>query len=309
LEKLCLPAVQQESAGQACQRHVDTGYAPTLMLQIDLSGHNTKQFIIDGPGPDVLIAIGCSWTRAWGAVDNCSDFDIDYCDDLNFYNNNSFVGKISDHLALSSKIVMALPGSNNDTQTRLLIELLQKNRKQFGRVFVLWGITSHLRWELYSNKINAPSMYMLGSRVPTGKDTERKWHMVHHWNNEFELERLGQKIVTTSSYLKMLDVDHLFFPVFESYNNNNMNLNNVDAKNYFNINESCNDMLHLWAQEQQVSIQETVLSNPYCNKDKNNLQSLINAGYLNKVHAHPSVKGHADIASKLIQYIDATRSC
>lgn len=279
------------------------------MLKIDLSGHNTKQFIIDGDGPDVFMAIGCSWTRAWGAVDSCPDFDSAYQDDLNFYNNESFVGRICNHLGFSSKIVMALPGSNNDTQTRLLIELLQKNRNKFGRVFVLWGITSHLRWELYSNKINAPSMYMLGSNVPPGKDTERKWHIVNHWNNEFELERLGQKIVTTSAYLKMLDIDHLFFPVFESYNSSNMNLNNVNPKNYYNIDAPCNDMLHTWASEQNISIKETVLSNPYSNKDKDNLESLIDAGYLNKKHAHPSSRGHADIAVKLIQYIDSTRLC
>jgi hypothetical protein len=279
------------------------------MLDFDLDGHDRSRFIIDGDGPDVLVAIGCSWTRGWGAVDNCPDFDSLYQDDLDFYRNESFVGKISKHLGFSSMIVMALPGTSNDTQVRLLIELLQKNRKKFRRVFVIWGITSHLRWELYSNKIDSPSMYMLGSPVPPGKDIERKWHLVHHWNNNFELERLGQKIVTTSAYLKMLNIDHLFFPAFESYSNHNMNLDNVDDKNYFNANSACNDMLHLWAQEQKVPINETVLSNPYSDKDKDNLKSLIQAGYLNKKHAHPSIQGHADIADKLIRYIDSTRSC
>jgi hypothetical protein len=277
------------------------------MLEINFSGHNTKQFILDLNGPDVFIAIGCSWTRAWGAVDNCPDFDLLYQDDLKFYNNESFAGKICNHLGFTSKIVMALPGSNNDTQTRFLIELLQKNRNKFRRVFVLWGITSHLRWELYSNKINAPSMYMLGSSVPEGKDTERKWHIVNHWNNEFEIERLSQKIVTTSAYLKMLDIDHLFFPAFESYNNTNMNLSNIDSKNYFNINSPCNDMLHIWGKEHGVHLKEPVLSNPYSGTDKSNLESLVKLGYLNKVHAHPSIQGHADISRRLIQYIDTTR--
>jgi hypothetical protein len=255
------------------------------------------------------VAIGCSWTRAWGAVDSCPDFNSLFRDDLNFYNNFSFAGKICNHLDFSSKIVMALPGSNNDTQVRFLLELLQKNRKQFGKVFVLWGVTSHLRWELYSNKINAPSMYMMGSTVPANKDAERKWHFVNHWNNDFELERLGQKIVTTSAYLKMLDVDHLFFPVFESYNNTNMNLNNVNAKNFFKIDQPCNDMLHLWAAENQLQVTDRILSNPYSTDDKFKLKSLIDAGYLNKTHAHPSIAGHADIANRLIQYIDDTRAC
>ena len=78
------------------------------MLDFDLDGHDRSRFIIDGDGPDVLVAIGCSWTRGWGAVDNCPDFDSLYQDDLDFYRNESFVGKISIGKRLASDCVFSV---------------------------------------------------------------------------------------------------------------------------------------------------------------------------------------------------------
>lgn len=273
---------------------------------IDLAGHDKNKFIIDIKDNNLFVAIGCSWTRAWGAVDNCLDFRSPlYKDDLNFFNNLSYVGKVCNFLNYTSKIVMAIPGSNNDMQTRLLFELLQKNRHKFDKIFVLWGITSHLRWELYSNQINAPSMFMLGSNVPPGKEEERKWFLMRHWNNDFEMERLSHKIVATSCYLKNLDVGHLFFPVFESYNNFNMNLNNVDKSNYFGINNKTNDMLHLWCNSEGLTIDNCVLSNPYSDDDRSKLNLLVSKGYLSKAYAHPTLVGHNDIALRLIDHLKA----
>lgn len=280
-----------------------------MTFDLDFAGHDLNKLLIDGNGKDLFIAIGCSWTRAWAMFDDIAvDFrNPDYRDDVTAFNELSFAGRFCNFLNYPAKIILAMPGSNNDTQTRLLIELLQKNRNKFRNIFVLWGITTHLRWELYSNVVDAPSMFALGSEVPPGKESERKWFLKYHWNNEFEIERLSQKIVTTSSYLKQLNIDHLFFPVFESYNSTNMNLNNIDAMHFFNIDQPVNDMLHLWCQDEGIVINDKILSNPYSADDRKKLESLMELGYLGKNHAHPTVKGHADIARRLINYYIKTR--
>ena len=107
-------------------------------IEIDLQGHDVNRFIVDGSGQDLFIAIGCSWTRAWGAHDECLDFkDPDFEDDMSFINHQSFPGLVCSYLNIDAKLIMAIPGSNNDMQSRLLIEFLQKNRDKFRRIFVL----------------------------------------------------------------------------------------------------------------------------------------------------------------------------
>lgn len=273
-------------------------------IDFNLCGYDQIRGFIDGSGQDLLIACGCSWTRAWGASDDClAFFDPRYKDDHEFIRNQSYVGRVAKFLNIGQILMLATPGSNNDTQSRLLIEFLQKNRQKFNRVFVLWGLTSHLRWELFSNNINAPSMFMLGSKVPAGKEKERQWHLVHHWNENFELLKLGQKIVLTSSYLKSLNVEHLFFPVFESFNCNNMDLNHVEDRHFFKRTQSHNDMLSQWCLDNNLSQLQNILSNPYAGHDREKLQQLTDLGYLNAKHGHPSNKGHNDIANRLIKHL------
>jgi len=276
-----------------------------MIPEIELSGHDINKFIVDINGKDLVVAIGCSWTRFWGAFDDCEDFrSPNYKDNIDLFNTYSYTGIVSNFLNINSKIVMAIPGSNNDMQSRLLVEFMQKNRHKFNQIFVLWGITSHLRWELYSNNVNQPSMFMLGSKVPPGKEEERKWFLTRHWNEKFELERLSQKLVLVSNYLKTLNVEHLFFPVFESYNNFNMNLNYIDNKHFFNKSDSVNDMMHLWCKEHNINIEDSVLANPYNENEVRKLKVLIDLGYLSKASAHPTIKGHKDIADRLVNYIN-----
>ena len=201
-------------------------------------------------------------------------------------------------------MVLAVPGSNNDTQSRLIIEFLQNNRHKFRRIFVLWSITSHLRWELYSNYVNAPSSFQIGNTLAPGKEEEKNWYLYHHWNEKFELEKLGRTIVTTHAYLKMLDVDHLFFPVFESFTRKQMNLDNVDPRNFFGLDRDPNDMMSLWCQQEKIKRPKDVLNNAFNTKDKQKLTQLIERGYLEPVTAHPNTKGHADIANRLIAHLN-----
>ena len=273
-------------------------------------GCNPNRLCTLGSGTDILVSAGCSWTRGWGAVDEWghSGIKYDWEDDKNFVQHNTFSGLVAKHLNLSAMLMLAIPGSNNDMQSRLIIEFIQNNRKKFNRIFVLWGITSHLRWELFSNNVNAPSMFMFTSEVPPGKDEERAWYLRRHWNEEFELHRQHQKIITLHAYLKMLEIEHLFFPVFESFNNHTMDLSVVDSKNFFGIDQNPNDMMNLWCAQEQIPSLRKIISNPFNNDDRQKLTPLIDKGYLAKTTAHPSAMGHQDIANKLIAHIDRYQS-
>jgi hypothetical protein len=276
-------------------------------IEIELDGNTLKETVMLGSGPDLLISAGDSWTRAWGADDawgHQNQSRHEYKDNLDFLQNNSFSGLLAKHLNLSAMMMLAIPGSNNDMQSRLIVEFLQKNKHKFRRIFVMWGITSHLRWELYSNSVNAPSMFTIGNKLGPGKEEERNWYIYHHWNEKFELERLSKTIVTTHAYLKMLDVDHLFFPVFESFNQQLMNLNNVAPQNFFGLDINPNDMMSLWCQQEKIKRPKNFLSNAFNTQDKQKLSKLADRGYVEPITVHPNAKGHADIASKLIAHLE-----
>lgn len=276
-------------------------------IEVELNKCDFEQTAMLGSGPDLFISAGCSWARAWGADDawgHQNETRHTWKDNLDFLQNKSFSGLLAKHLDLPAMMVLAVPGSNNDTQSRLIVEFLQNNRHKFRRVFVMWAITSHLRWELYSNSIDAPSGFTVGNKLAPGKEEERNWYLYHHWNEKFELEQLGRTIVTTHAYLKMLDVDHIFFPVFESFTQESMNLNNVSPKNFFGLDSNPNDMMSLWCQQEKIKRPKNVLSNAFNSKDKQKLTQLIERGYLEPVTAHPNAKGHADIANKLIAHLE-----
>jgi hypothetical protein len=275
-------------------------------IEIELDGNALNEMTMLGSGPDLFISAGCSWARAWGADDawgHQTQSRHEYKDNLDFLQNHSYSGLVSKHLNLSAMMMLAVPGSNNDMQSRLIIEFLQKNKNKFRKIFVMWGITSHLRWELYSNSLNTPSMFTVGNKLGPGKEEERNWYLYHHWNEKFELERLSRTIITTHAYLKMLDIDHLFFPVFESFNQQLMDLDNVAPQNFFELDTNPNDIMSLWCQQEKIKRPKNVLSNAFNSKDKEKLTQLIDRGYLAETTAHPNTKGHADIADKLIAHI------
>jgi hypothetical protein len=279
-------------------------------------GERFDKIFVHGTGPDLFLATGCSWTRAWGANDSCLEFGSpDFKDDPAFMLEKSYAGRLARYLGFESIINMAMPGSSMDLQARFLVEFLQKNRAKLRRVFVLWGLTSHTRWELYSNDIGKPTGFQLGANVPPsaasfypGRSEQMKFFLKHHWNETHELERYGQKIVMCHSYLRMLDIDHLFFPVFESFNQTNMNLNNVDNCNFFSKDLPVNDMLGIWRAQCHSSTYQRVSSNPFCDEDKAKLNPLIDAGLLSKKFAHPTELGHLDIFNHLVRHFESHKT-
>jgi hypothetical protein len=270
---------------------------------LDLTAPELDRIFVHGNVGRVLIAIGCSWTRGWGWHDHDMDFrDVTRQDDVKFVTQNSYVGHVAQHIGATGIINMAIPGSNNDMQTRLLVECLERNLEQFGQVFVLWGITSHLRWEMWSTIVNKPTMFMLGSKVPDHKEEERAWWLKYHFDDNFERQRLSQKILMIHGYLKNLKVDHLFFPTFTSYNQHNMLLNSITHDHYFRLGSYCNDMMSLMYLGQGEIPPDTWLSNPYSKEDRETISRLQHVGLMSNL-AHPSLQGHAFIGRLLVSYL------
>lgn len=274
---------------------------------LDLDYHDTSEFFVHGKGPNVLVAMGCSWTRAWNHNDDVAKLHLKFDDDREFMWHKSYAGQVRGYLGHDGMINLAIPGSSNDCQVRLLMDLLQKHRSDFGQVFVLWGITSHCRWELWSNVIDRPSGFQIGSRLENGKAEEMKFFLTRHWNDHFELQRLSHKITMLHCYLKQISVDHLFFPAFESMSTHNMDLANIDDSCYFKRHSHKNDMMSLWCQEHGISDIGRVMSNPHNRQDVDLCRPLIELGYLGRNFAHPTELAHQDIADKLIHHLQNTR--
>jgi len=278
-----------------------------LQQWLDLRYHDSGEFFAHGSGPDVFIAMGCSWTRAWNHNDDRAKLHVKFDDDAAFMLDRSYAGRVRSYLGHDSMINLAIPGSSNDCQVRLLMDLLQRHGSRFGRVFVLWGITSHCRWELWSNAIDGPSGFQIGSLLKQGKEEEMKFFLTRHWNDQFELQRLSHKITMLHCTLQQMSIDHLFFPVFESMSVHNMDLANIDDSCYYQRTSQKNDMISLWCQEHGLTDIGRVMSNPHNPQDIDMCRPLVELGYLGTNFAHPTAQAHKDIADKLIHHLQTSR--
>lgn len=272
--------------------------------KIKLDGYDISKLPIIIKGKKIIVAIGCSWTRAWGYHDNdIHSNDPTRKDDIDFLYHQSYVGIVRAYLKLDSMLITAIPGSNNEMQIRLLMDFLKNNETKFDKIFVLWGITSHTRWELYSNVIEAPSMFHIGSDVPTGKEKEREWFLKYHYNEEFQLEKLENLIRLTHGYLNNKKIEHLFFPTFTNYNNKNLYLQDVSDSCFYKKNFNENSMLDMMFKYCNQKPIKNFLSNPYNQKDNNKIRILIEKKIFSKL-AHPNKFGHKLIGDKLIEHFE-----
>jgi hypothetical protein len=274
------------------------------MLPIEISNWDVKQFYQEGEGPDLFLTFGCSWSRAWGTYPEELLFtDVNYRENVEFISKHSYMAYMANAVNIDTRVNFAIPGSNNDTQGRLIVEFIERNRSKFRRIFILWGITSIYRWELFCNRIDAPWSYMWNPYVQKETASEIKHFLKHHWDKNYQLLTLSNRILTLSKYLQANSVEHLFFPVFQSYNRHNMLLNTLDSKVLFNADSYNNDMLSLMLENEHLDAIDDFLSD--ANNQDNRIQQLIDAGYLSEKHAHPTKKGHEFIAQKLITHYNS----
>jgi hypothetical protein len=236
--------------------------------------------------PSVLIAAGCSWVVG-----------------KNVDPKDSFAKKLQNYLGLDEFYSLARNGANNTEQINSLVEYLNTCRDKYSRIFVLWGITSIYRWEMYCSVTNSVE----GCAIGRGKDEELKkeikYYFSHFFNEDYELKKLKTQVIMLDGYLKNLEIEHLFINSFQSYQ-----IDSIDNQYFYQVKQENNDMLSLLCRANKIKISTS--SVPFLNLTTPNsqfnnyaVQELQRTGWLDQESAHPTAQAHNLIANELYDYI------
>jgi hypothetical protein len=257
----------------------------------------------------LLVAVGCSWVAA-KAIDTdptTTTINWSHQEDPAFVKQYSFAGLLQQNLGLDQIHFIAQSGSNNDEQLRKLVAFIDTNRDNYSRIFVLWGLTSIYRWEMFSSTINKVESCVAGS-IPFNPNpefrNEVKYYFSHFWNKEYELEKLGNSVLLASGYLTNMGIEHLFFNSFQAYNNNDLKISPVS--NFYKVTETENDMLTFLCKTAGVStnIEGLFLNFLAPNMEfPTHVRELQQQVLLDRATAHPTVQAHKLIADELYEYI------
>jgi len=231
-----------------------------------------------------LIAAGCSWVVG-------KNVDTDYV----------FARQLQQRMGIDQFHSIARNGASNTEQINTLVEYINSNYDQYSRIFVLWGVTSIYRWEMYSSVTNAVEACTLG-RGPAELKKEIKHYFTHYFNDAYELKKLNTQVIMLDGYLKSLDIDHLFVNSFQSYQVD------ADSQYFYQVNEEHNDMLSLLCRANKIKISAS--SVPFLNLlppgtkfNNHSVRELQRTGWLDQESAHPTVQAHTLIANELYDYI------
>lgn len=259
--------------------------------------------------PSVLIAAGCSWVagRAIDCDPTATKFDFDHVEDPVFVQQHSFAGHLQRRLGLDEIKFVARNGSNNDTQFAEIIEFIDTNQTNYSKIFVLWGLTSIYRWEMFSNSTRRIENCAVGReyrREDLAK--EIKYYFSHHWDKDYELKKLGLKITSIHGYLEHSNIDHLFFNAFQGFSDTDLKIHSVKEKNFYYVKEQNNDLLNFLCSHTNIEANDKPWLNLFGQQisDTNGaITELQNNGWLDAATAHPTVKSHSLIAEELHKYI------
>jgi hypothetical protein len=262
--------------------------------------------------PSILLAAGCSWVA--GAFMDCdpaaTEFDYDHIVDAEFRNTNSFAGLLQQRLGLDTVHFIAQDGASNDNQVRQLTSFIDSNQHNYSRIFVLWGVSSIYRWETYSAALNSVEDNAYGRiNHKPGIEEELKYYFSHFWNQDYELEKLGNKILLLDGYLTSLNIDHLFVNSFQGRSATELKIQNIKDKNFYLSTNSENDLVSLLCRQNRIYIKQSTV--PFLNllrpaakqMNSSNIRELQQLGWLDCATAHPTVKAHQLIADELYNYI------
>lgn len=294
---------------------------------------------------DLLVTFGCSWTYGVG---------IDYYDGMTkkqylntnqksaSANTNSFRGILSKQLGFKNKN-FSKGASSNTAQFRKAEMYFTSNefkKHSYDNVYVLWGITSLARTELFSIQNNS----MLDIFYHRSDSKYGKLYLKEHYDNENELRLLSNQIDHWNHYFKLLGIKNYWFDTFNHhdypmYNNAKLDqtvYNNIkgtdwpDYKNYVeNINSADivnNEMFTMGCGKNAKQFSDSFLffknkprdllsklcfhnsvyefDNQYHNSewesDTTRINGLVEKDILNPISFHPTKKGHTQIAKIIL---------
>jgi hypothetical protein len=248
----------------------------------------------------LLVTSGCSWTFGVGVGfrDGMTKgqyhqiaWDNDICNQL------SFRGILSDKYGLDN-INLAKGGDSNQRQFRLIKNFFaSKETKsllpEYEQVFVLHGITSTARNELYVVEKN--EMISFKFDIQAEESWCKSW-VKNFYDHKNELARLAEEMTFLNDYYRAIGVKNLWFDTFNhhDYPSNIDNLIEPD-KNY-------RDMLSVMANRLGISNIDNKYHFSSWKVDTNRVDALIELGYLNPISTHPTQLGHELIAQVIDEF-------
>lgn len=248
------------------------------------------------------MAAGCSWVAA-KSIDRApksADIDWGHVEDLNFVKSHSFAGILQKKLGLDEIHFLAESGSNNTAQLHKIVEFVKQNKNNYSKIFVLWGITSIYRWQMYSSSTEDIEDCVYTS-IPFKKNVDFRqeidYYFKHFWNKDYELAKLGNNIELLNGFLLSHNIDHIFVNSFQTY-----------TKEDLQITANClieKDMLKMLCDEYSISSPVGFLNVmlPH-NKQQTEITQLHNLGLLDVATNHPTVKAHSLIADYIFKHIN-----
>ena len=261
--------------------------------------------------PSLLLAVGCSWVAAKSIdVDPASTtYDYNHIEDPAVVAEYSFAGQLQKLLKLDQIEFIADSGSSNSEQVRKLIDFVETKKDQYSKIFVLWGITSIYRWEMYTDVTNAVEPCLVGQTRNPKIVEQVKYYFQHFWNEEYELEKLGNQIILVDAYLDKHNIEHVFFNSFQSYTGGELKISTVD-KQFYHLNKDNNDMLSFLCVKNNVKFSTSsvpwlnlIKKTPDLQYNNNAVKELQKCGMLDCATAHPTIAAHKLIAEELYSYM------
>jgi hypothetical protein len=222
----------------------------------------------------VVIALGCSWTVGHEIEEEFPNQDVE-----TVRSQYRYAELLRSYLKYDEHIVCGLPGGSNERAIRLAYPEVLKYIFQGYKVFVVFGITSVWRTELYDVATKDYIGFIYGNdkyytirenQIPPATKDLIKNYKIHTFDEEFHATRQAIDILGFHSFLKLQNVEHVFFDIFEPKNSSPL-IEAIPKANY------------IWQDEIPLQV------------------------YLTEQYrasgSHPNVAGHKLIARRLYQHL------
>ncbi len=180
----------------------------------------------------------------------------------------------------------AVMGSSNQQQFRLAKEFfspdqVEKLKKQFSTITVLWGITSTARSEYFDASSNLFEPIYSGDSTPPAKS----W--IANYNHEHEVQQLSVAITYWDEYFRNHGMQNFWFDTFNHHNYQ------VDIlKNFIYNNKQPRDLLSQMLIQHGHAVPDSKYHLSNWSLDTARLDALVDLQLVNPLSFHPTQLGH-----------------
>ena len=167
-----------------------------------------------------MITFGCSWTYGVGVGYN-TVIDLEQYKKIawkqDICNPLSFRGLLSEKYFLKN-INFSSGGSSNQRQFRMAREFFSSSRfkelqNNYGKILVLWGITSTARNEVWSTEQNKLQNFFYSDE----KSNLSKFFTKFCYSHENEIQILRTEMRHWNTFFKNSNIDNLWFDTFNHH--------------------------------------------------------------------------------------------